>query len=213
MPETYRVILADDHPVVRNGVKLALADFDIVAECADSTELFAALARHRVDAVVTDYAMPGGVYQDGAVMLERLHRLYPEIKIIVLTLLKNPAILAKIANSPVYGILNKEGDTNEIKIAILRAMAGLRYHGASVQLALDCADLSYRKEAVTLSTRELEVLRLFVGGQGMTQIAESTRRSIKTVSNQKQSALRKLGCANDAELFQLKAVDGLSDVL
>ncbi len=213
MSNRYRIILADDHPVVRSGVKMALNDFDVVAEAGDSTGLFAALETHRADVVITDYAMPGGKYQDGAVMLERLHRLYPDVKIIVLTLLKNPAILAKIAASPVDGILNKEGETKEISSAIVRVMNGMRYHGASVKLALESADLHFRPEALPLSTREIEVLRLFLAGKGMTQIAEEMRRSIKTVSNQKQSALRKLGCANDAELFQLKAVDGLGEVL
>lgn len=213
MSTRYKIILADDHPVVRSGVKMALGDFDVVAEASDSTGLFEALEKHAADVVITDYAMPGGKYQDGAVMLERLRRLYPHVKIIVLTLLKNPAILATIAASSVDGILNKEGETREISSAIIRVMGGMRYHGASVQLALESADLGYQRESIPLSVREIEVLRLFLGGKGMTQIAEEMRRSIKTVSNQKQSALRKLGCANDAELFQLKAVNGLGDVL
>lgn len=213
MPTRSRVILADDHPVVRNGVKMLLTDFDIVAEAGNSTELFEALIQHEADVVVTDYAMPGGKYQDGAVMLERLHRLYPDIKIIVLTLLKNPAILAKIAASPVHGILNKEGNIKDIPAAIVRVLNGQRYLGANVTLALENADLGYRREQPSLSTREIEVLRLFLAGMSMTQIAEQTFRSIKTVSNQKQSALRKLGCENDAALFQLTAMDGLGAVL
>jgi len=213
MAEAYRVILADDHPVVRSGVRLALTGFNVVAECSNSTELFAALELHQTDVVVTDYSMPGGIYQDGLIMLDRLYRLYPHIRVIVLTLLKNPAILSKIACSPVHGILNKEGDTTEIKLAIVRAMSGLRFQGANVKLALESANLAHKAESIPLSARELEVLRLFVGGLGMTQIAASTRRSIKTVSNQKQSALRKLGCSNDAELFQLNAAEGFGDML
>lgn len=217
MADKCNILLADDHPIVRWGLKSYLErhlELNVVAQASDSTELFDALAQQPVDVVITDYAMPGGKYQDGVVMLARLRRYYPYLKVIVLTLLKNPAILARIADSPVDAILNKEGEVSEILTAVSRVNAGFRYFGSSVTAALEKMDLPLGdRPSVPLSIRELEVLRMFLSGMAMSQIAESTCRSIKTISNQKQNAMVKLGCSNDAELFQLRALVGLGDVL
>ncbi|MCY0388962.1 response regulator transcription factor [Robbsia sp. Bb-Pol-6] len=213
MTETCRIVLADDHPIVRWGVWALLEKcpgLSVVAQAADSTELFDVLETHPVELVITDYAMPGGKFQDGVVMFERLRRFYPDLKIIVLTVLKNPAILARIKASPVDAILNKEGSLDDISRAIASVAAGQRYLGASVIAALADADAARQRRLLALSMREIEILRMFLDGMPMTRIAEATHRSIKTVSNQKQSALRKLGCANDLELFQLKALTGLA---
>lgn len=213
MAETCRIVLADDHPIVRWGLGTLLEKcpgLSVIAQAADSTELFDLLEKHPVELVITDYAMPGGKFQDGITMFERLRRFYPDLKIIVLTVLKNPAILARIKASPVDAILNKESSLDDISRAIASVTAGQRYLGASVIAALADADVARQRRILALSMREIEILRLYLDGMPMRRIAEVTHRSIKTVSNQKQSALRKLGCANDMELFQLKALTGLT---
>lgn len=213
MAETCRIVLADDHPIVRWGVGTLLEKcpgLSVVAQAADSTELFAILETQPAELVITDYAMPGGKFQDGIVMFERLKRCYPDLKIIVLTVLKNPAILARIKAGPVDAILNKEGSLDDICRAIASVTSGQRYLGASVIAALADADAARQQRILALSMREIEILRMYLDGMPMTRIAAATHRSIKTVSNQKQSALRKLGCTNDMELFQLKALTGLT---
>lgn len=217
MADKCKILLADDHPIVRWGLKSCLEkhlELSVVAQASNSTELFEALAQQHIDVVITDYTMPGGKYQDGIVMLDRLRRCYPDIKVIVLTLLRNPALLARIADAPVDAILNKEGEIGEIALAVSRVKAGFRYFGSTVTTALEKMDMSLGGQpTVSLSPRELEVLRMFLQGMPMKSIAEETFRSIKTISNQKQSAMRKMGCANDAELFQLHALGGLGDIL
>ena len=93
------ILIADDHPVVALGVKALLHDIpyvNIVACAQNSTELIAALQNYPVDVVITDYAMPGGAYGDGIEMLARIRRRYPSVKLIVLTVLNNAAVLSKL---------------------------------------------------------------------------------------------------------------------
>lgn len=217
MESKISLILADDHPIVRWGVKAFLdkyPQFNVVAQVNNSTELFEALEKFEVDVVVTDYSMPGGLYGDGSNMLERIQRLYPNVKIIILTLLKNSGLLTNLFQTEVHGILNKEGEIQEIENAITAVLAGKRYFGKSVKQIFNEADIYHKQmKQAPLSAREIEVIRLFLGGMPMTKIASITFRSIKTISNQKQSALKKLGCTSDAELFQLKALGGLANIL
>jgi len=213
----YSVVIADDHPVVLFGVQAILENethIEITNVAHNSTELFKALETQPVDVVVTDFSMPGGAYGDGIDMLTRLHARFPDTRVIVLTIHDNPALLANITRLPIAGILSKTGEIKEIPAAIERVMAGGRYLGASVQSVLENADLpSSPHNQVSLSNRELEVLRMFLGGMSVMNIATTTHRSIKTISNQKQSAMRKLGCSTDSELFKLKQLNGLGGIL
>jgi two-component system capsular synthesis response regulator RcsB len=208
------ILIADDHPVVALGVQALLQDLPgakIVACVQNSTELIGTLENHPVDIVITDYAMPGGAYGDGIEMLARIRRRYPSVKLIVLTVLSNAAVLSKIARSGVDGLLNKGSELNEIPLALERVCRGLTYFGKTVSNAL--AEQMLRPEIDkirTLSPRELEVIRLFLTGTSVQNIALALRRSPKTVSNQKRAAMSKLGCNNDVELFNYHSLIGVS---
>jgi two-component system capsular synthesis response regulator RcsB len=175
-----------------------------------SGELFATLDREAIDVVVTDFSMPGGTYGDGLKMLRRLRHHYPEVKVLVLTTLDHPGLIVAIARVPVDGILQKSGGLKELPDAILRVMRGHRYFGDRVRRLFDDACMDVTPEcAPALTPKELEVLRMLFCGNSVTQIAHLTHRSAKTISNQKQSAMRKLGCTCDAELYQLQEVGRL----
>jgi two-component system capsular synthesis response regulator RcsB len=208
------ILIADDHPVVALGVQALLQDLPgvkIVACVQNSTELIGALENRPVDVVITDYAMPGGAYGDGIEMLARIRRRYPSVKLIVLTVLSNAAVLSKVARSGVDGLLNKGSELNEIPLALERVCRGLTYFGKTVSNAL--AEQMLRPEIDkirTLSPRELEVIRLFLTGTSVQNIALALRRSPKTVSNQKRAAMSKLGCNTDVELFNYHSLIGVS---
>ncbi|QRX82569.1 response regulator transcription factor [Glaciimonas sp. PAMC28666] len=210
------LVLADDHPVVLLGIKSllqALPEVNIVGTAANSTELFAILNSAPVDIVLTDYAMPGGAFGDGMEMLVRLQSRFPKVTLVVLTVLTNPALLSKIVQIGVQGLLNKGSDLNEIPLAIKRVADGYKYLSRSLTAML--AEQSTRPEVdkiALLSKKELEVIRMFLGGMSVQAIAEHFRRSSKTISNQKRMGMQKLACANDAELFQLNSQVGLTNI-
>lgn len=209
----YTVVVVDDHPLVLLGVSSLLEGCPNVAAlftATNSSELFTMLNGTRIDAVITDFSMPGGTYGDGLKMLRRLRQHYPEIKILVLTTLDHPGLIAAIARIPVDGIVQKSGGLKELPEAITRVMRGHRYFGDRVRERFDDAGMDVDTACgPPLTPKELEVLRMLFGGNSVTEIAKLTHRSAKTISNQKQSAMRKLGCSCDAELYQLEEVSRL----
>ncbi|PUA18846.1 response regulator transcription factor [Glaciimonas sp. PCH181] len=216
------LVIADDHPIVLMGVRAILQnlpDVSLIGTASNSTELFEMLdarpADHpeQVDMVLTDYAMPGGAFGDGMEMLARLKSRFPDVTLIVLTVLTNPALLSKIVQLGVHGLLNKGSDLNEIPVAIKRVAAGYKYLSQSLAATLEAQSTRPDVDKIALlSKKELEVLRMFLGGMSVQAIADHVRRSSKTISNQKRMGMMKLACANDAELFQLNSQVGLTNI-
>ncbi len=204
-----RVYLADDHPLTLAGVQEFLSrDVNIEVEQAvsNSSELVRALRESIPDIVITDYTMPGdSQYGDGIRFVEYLVRNFPEAKILVLTMVSNPMILAELYSAGVWGVLLKHEKLTEITGAIYNVRLGNKYYPQSYskqEQEQESAGKDTMEEKVnTLSPREFEVLRLFVRGEGVAQIAQNLNRSVKTVSTQKRSAMKKLGVPTDQDLI------------
>ena len=214
MSQRIRVIIADDHPVILFGAAQALLKFpeiEVVGQARQSTELIQLLQKTPCDVVVSDLAMPGGQYGDGMPLLGYIGRQFPSVRIVVLTMLENPALLKRLREVGVTAVINKSDDMSHIGLAVMNVMRGQEYVGPSVKSALDSMGMSAsgQQRDVVLSKRELEVVRLFVSGMTITEIAAQLRRSIKTISTQKNTAMRKLGIERDSELFQYAQSNGL----
>ncbi|KWF44226.1 hypothetical protein WL86_08720 [Burkholderia diffusa] len=183
------------------------------------------------DVLVTDYAMPGGEFGDGLALFAFLTRNYPSLKIITVTMMDNPGVLRSLCNSGVQCVLNKADDVSHLVPAIHVAHSGGRYFSPKVNAAIgrggdekagDAGDKPRANKKVDLSKRELEVIRLYLSGMKVMEIADYMHRSAKTVSAQKVKAMQKIGAASDVELLQYafetgllssseSAADGLSD--
>ena len=214
MGQRIKVIIADDHPVILFGAAQALLKFpeiEVVGQARQSTELIQLLQKSPCDVVVSDLAMPGGQYGDGMPLLGYIGRQFPTVRIVVLTMLENPALLKRLREVGVTAVINKSDDLSHIGLAIVHVMRGQEYIGPSVRIALDSMGLSAsgQQRDVVLSKRELEVVRLFVSGMTITEIAAQLKRSIKAISTQKNTAMRKLGIERDSELFQYAQSNGL----
>jgi two-component system capsular synthesis response regulator RcsB len=209
-PRTFRILLADDHPVVRSGVRMLLErqpGMTVVAEAGTPDELFAAMAREPVDVVLTDLSMPGGAVADGMSMLGRLRRRWPSVPVIVLTMAGNPNVLRTILDSGVQGLLNKSDALTELTLA-LGAIAHRRtYLGTGIRRLLEAGGGAAPR--VPLSPRETEVLRLFSSGLTVSEIARRLDRSVKTVSRQKMDAMAKLGLRSDLDVYAYAREHGL----
>jgi two-component system capsular synthesis response regulator RcsB len=216
MNKLLRIILADDHSIVRFGIRLAVEAnhvAQVVAEAVDSDELIAAVKAVPCDAIVTDYAMPGKLTQDGIALITRLMRIKPDVPIIVITALRNAAILNKLAAKGVKGIVEKAGGVQELHLALLAAAQNRTYLSPGLETLLASASIigSNVGRDVVMTTSELEVIRLFAqGGLTANQIAQRLNRSPKTVSRHKVNAQRKLGVHTTQELLEYCRKNDLS---
>ncbi|WP_116138197.1 LuxR C-terminal-related transcriptional regulator [Trinickia diaoshuihuensis] len=210
-----RVVAADDHPVILLGVRHALDAFDdiaLLAQARQSTELVESLRRMPVDVVVTDLAMPCGRYGDGLTLIGYLRRHFPTVRIVVLTMLGNGALLRGLFEAGVAAVVGKGDDLAHIGLAVRHAMKDVRYVSPSLRAVLErgAARNGRANDPIALSPREIEVLRLFASGLSVSEIAARLNRSVKTVSSHKVAALRKLGVASDAELIEYARANGLA---
>lgn len=201
-----RVALADDHPVIRLGVQSALDEapaLHCIGAVADSTQLVELLQREPCDVLVTDYAMPGGLHGDGLELLDYLQAHFPQLRVVVMTGLDQPALLHQLNARAVPGIVSKGDDLQHVQAAVMAVYAHRRYLSPGV------AELLKRKErrrVTALTPREQEVVALFISGLSVAEIALKLDRKKQTVSTQKINAMRKLGIESDAELHTF-AVD------
>jgi two-component system capsular synthesis response regulator RcsB len=204
-----QIIIADDHPVILMGLTALLKDqgdaFNVIAEAHNGADLLRLLSERACDLVITDFSMPddrGSI--DGLPLLRRLRSDYPDLPVIVLTMLSNPALIKNMLGMGVRGIVDKAAFARELLTAMRAVSNGRTYMSENLR---GTSDASIQRaetghDEVTLSAREAEVVRLFAGGLTVTQIAEKIHRSVKTVSQQKNDAMRKLGMTSNSELYE-----------
>ena len=216
VPRTLRIILADDHPVVRSGVRLLLensAGASVVAEAATPEELFAALGQVPADLVLTDFSMPGGGAADGLSMLGRLQRRWPETPVIVLTMDSDDDSIFAALRAGARGYLLKEADGLDVERAINGVARGEAVFGAGIAERVLTLFSQGRSTAVSpfpeLTPRELEMLELIAGGLDNPTIARRLFLSEKTVRNRVSAILTKLHARSRAEMVALARDAGL----
>ncbi|AZC51356.1 Two-component transcriptional response regulator, LuxR family [Pseudomonas chlororaphis subsp. piscium] len=202
-----KVVLADDHPIVLAGVKETIESdgvYDVVSVAKTSGELMDAIKEHSPDIVITDFYMPGDEhYGDGMRLVSYLVRNFPQVRFLVLTMLNNRSILGSLYDCGVSGVLQKSINLDEINVALRTISKGDIYKG-NFTLEPDSvmASTSSASERIaSITIKEAEVLRLFLAGERLKDIATSLQRSAKTVSTQKTSVMRKLCVHSDQELF------------
>lgn len=207
-----RVIIADDHPVVRLGVRAMLEGagrYRVVAEAASADELLCALERAPCDVLITDFSMPGGTAPDGQAMLAMIHRRYPGLPVVLMTMFTNVPTLRMAMKNGVRGVIDKACSLLEIPRAISEVLNGSAYVSA-LRAELCSGDEETGSMCACLSPKELEVLRLYASGLSITRIAARLDRSISTISRQRISAMNKLGIRAESELYAFASEHGLA---
>jgi DNA-binding NarL/FixJ family response regulator len=194
-----RVLIADDHNIVRDGLKRILAgtpDVQVSAEAASGDEALAAVKAQEFDVVMLDMSMPG---LSGLDLIKRLRNEKPKLRILVLSMHGEQQYAARVLKAGASGYLNKDSAAELLLSAIRKIAAG----GMHIPEAAAAGLLSGDKPAhEALSDREFEVLRLLVGGLGPTEIGERLHLSVKTVSTHKTRILEKLNLGSTAELVR-----------
>jgi two-component system capsular synthesis response regulator RcsB len=215
--EITRIVIADDHPVVMLGIRALLKEhsgMQVVGEASSGRELLAMLASEPCDLLITDFSMP---YEDGSgdglSLLKRVRRDHPRLPVIVLTMVHNAALTRGMLAAEVNGLVAKVAMTKELQLAIGAVMNGRTYICESMREHVLDWSVPERPEGAAnpavLSQREAEVVRLYAQGLSVTQIAEQLHRSVKTVSQQKNDAMRKLGITSNTQLFEYARTYGL----
>jgi two-component system capsular synthesis response regulator RcsB len=206
--KTLRVALVDDHQVVLAGLKDfldQLLHIEVVATFTSTEELVRYLKTTPPDVVITDYNMPNDeVHKDGLRYVEFLVRNFPQVKMLVLTMISNPMIVSALYDAGVAGVVFKQDPLSEVQSALRAVRVNARYYPASFQSdgRSDEREVFIQQRINSLSPREFEVLRYFVEGDSIAHIAERLNRSAKTVSLQKNSAMRKLNVESNQELIR-----------
>jgi DNA-binding NarL/FixJ family response regulator len=210
-----RVLLADDHTVVRAGLRTlfdADADIEVVAESADGEDAVRRAAELRPDVAVLDFAMPG---LNGAAATARLHVDAPAVKVLVLSAYEDPGFLRQVLTAGARGYVLKRAAADELLQAV-RVVAGGGVY-LEPTLAAHLADRPAEGTATgggeSLSDRERDVLRLLAVGYTNKEIAARLRISVKTVETYKTRGMEKLGLHSRVDIVRFAAHHGwLADV-
>jgi len=211
---TRHILLADDHPVVLQGARMAITfadrDADLRLHEARTTDaLLEHLQQQPCDLLLTDFSMPNGRFPDGITLIRYIRRHFPRLKVLVMTMLNSPALLRAVLDQGVIGLFDKHRPLHELRTAVERVSANREYLSPSFALLLKTHGTSALLDS-PLSQRELEVLRLFGQACSGREIAERLNRSEKTISRQKRTAMEKLGLRHNGELVEYVRRVGLN---
>jgi DNA-binding NarL/FixJ family response regulator len=195
-----RVLIAEDHKIVRDGLKRILAattDVQVSGEAASGDEALALVKAQDFDVAMLDMSMPG---LSGLDLIKRLRIERPKLRILVLSMHGEQQYAARVLKAGAAGYLNKDSAA-ELLLGTLRKIAagGVHVPDAAAAALLQSGE---KPPHETLSDREFEVMRLLVEGLGPTEIAERLHLSVKTVSTHKTRILEKLNLGSTADLVR-----------
>ncbi len=220
-PTRIRVAILDDHAVVRYGIALRLSqepDLAVVGNYENSRSMVAGLRTVAADVLLVDYSL-GPSELDGVSLIRGLRLKFPKSQVLVFSSLYHPATVALALRVGARGFVGKTQEMNKILYAIRTVASGAVYldtdmsyrlvdiNVAKVDIDEEPAGANAQSRLIAgapLSVREREVIRCFLDGMTVSQIARKFGRSAKTISTQKSTAFRKLGITTDNGLFKIK---------
>jgi len=197
-----KILIADDHPVVRKGLKEIIEDTpDMMVgdEASNGQETLEKVRKSDFDIVLLDISMPG---RSGLDILKELKSEKPELSVLILSIHPEEQYAVRVLKAGASGYLTKESAPEELIAAIKKASIGRKYVSSSLaeKLALYLEIDDEKPLHETLSDREYEVMRKIASGKTITEIAEKLFLSIKTISTYRSRILEKMGMKSNAEL-------------
>ena len=210
-----RVLLADDHSIVRAGLRRLVedaGDMVVVAEAADGREAIKKVQECLPDVAVIDLSMSG---MDGLEVVQRLFSTHPKLPVLILTMHEEEQYVVRAIEAGAMGYVTKRSAAEQLLKAIRKVHAGGRFlsESASEALATRMAKgAAARSPLDTLSTREIQVLRGLALGKSNREIAETYHISTKTIDTYRARVLNKLNLKNNAELTRFAIQNGIVEL-
>jgi DNA-binding NarL/FixJ family response regulator len=215
MPPRVRVLIADDHPLVRSGLRLLLereGEFQVVAEAADGYEAIDLAALHKPDVILLDVGMPRLNGPDAALSISQK---VPSARIVMVSMYSDEAYVLRALKAGARGYLLKASPENDVLAAVRAVAAGNAYFSPSItKLLVEEYVVEARRRGVEdsydlLSVREKEILQLLASGKSNRDIADLLHISISTVETHRNNIFQKLHLHNLAELILYAVRKGL----
>jgi DNA-binding NarL/FixJ family response regulator len=211
---TLRLLLADDHRIVRQGLRALLGsqpDFELVGEAADGLEAVRAAEQLQPDVLVLDLLLPG---LGGLEVAQQISQRYPRIHIIILSMHSDEAYVLAALRAGAKAYVLKDSSVEELARAIRRVAAGGRYFSSPIS---ERGLMAYAEKAEgkpldryeTLTARERQVLQLSVNGYTAAEVARKLFISRRTVESHRTNAMRKLGARTQKELIRYAVEPGI----
>ncbi len=210
--EPIEVIIADDHTVVRDGIRTVLeredGEFRVVAEAADVPSTIKAVREHKPDLLTLDLSMPGG---SSLAALPSCFIAHPTLAVAILTMREDPEYARQALRAGARSYVLKEAEPAELLQAFRLAVSGGNYLHPRLGALMVTGEEGSSADGVVLSEREREVVRLIANGYTNPQIAEQLHVAERTVKTYRARAIEKLGFSSRAEITAYVRRIGLAD--
>lgn len=198
----YKVVICDDHAIVRRGLKEILAetpDISIIGEAGNWHELYSVLSQNEVDLVLLDISMPD---RNGLDILKQLKVERPALKVLMLSMYPEEQYAIRALRAGASGYMTKESALEELVKAVRKVSRGGKYVSSSMsdKLISDVGSPTDELPHEALSDREFQVLCMIATGKSLTEMANELSISVKTVSTYRTRILEKMKLKNNAEL-------------
>jgi two-component system invasion response regulator UvrY len=204
-----RILIADDHPIVRRGLRQILLDepdISIVGESQSADEVLKLVRTQNWDAVILDISMPG---RGGLDTLEELKRQYPDLPVLMLSMHPEDQYAARAFKAGAAGYMTKESAPDELVKAIRKITKGGRYVSEAFAEKLVAMMGAEPPSHDNLSAREYQVMLMIASGKTLSQIAAEMALSIKTISTYRTRILEKMQMTSNAEITHYAIKNGL----
>jgi len=208
-----KILIADDHPVVRKGLKEIIeenSDMVVAAEAGHGQEVLEKALKKEFDVVVLDISMPG---RSGLEVLKQLKRERPKLSVLILSIHPEEHYAVRVLKAGASGYLTKESVPDELIKAIRKISTGRKYVSSTLaeKLAFDLESGGEKPAHERLSDREYEVMCLIASGKALKEIAEKLCLSGKTISTYRSRILEKMKMKNNAEIIHYAIKHNLVD--
>ncbi|MGM3175398.1 response regulator transcription factor [Dickeya lacustris] len=204
MDRRIKLMIADDHVIMREGLKQIFAldeALEVVAEAGTGSQVLTQLREVHIDLLLLDMSMPGIC---GEELIIRIVAQYPRLPILVLSMYSEPQIARRVLKSGALGYITKDKDPEALLSAIRRVAQGARYIDHSIAEQIVFADCQYRGEGrhELLTAREHQIMVMLAQGQGVNAIAQALAISNKTVSTHKSRLMEKMQFTTNADIVK-----------
>ena len=211
MSEKIHVLIADDHAIVRQGLRLILSETDdlvVAGEAEDGADAMLLARQQHWDVFLLDVTMPN---RDGIDTLKQLKKEFPRAPVLILSMHPEEQFAVRALKAGASGYLNKQSAPEQLVTAIRQVAIGKKYVSAAVaqQLANAISDDSDKPPHERITDREYQVLSLIASGKTLTQVAETLNLGVATVSTYRARLLEKMGLRSTAELIRYGLEHGL----